>query len=149
MNILIIGSGAREHVFFHKLLESKTNVSLFSINPNAAISSISKALYFDFNFQNLKQAIIDNSINLVLVGPEIPLIDGVYDFVKSDNEISDTIVIGPSKNGAMLEGSKDFAKEFMSKYNIPTAQSKSFTLETISEGINYLKNQERTICSQS
>ena len=61
MNILIIGSGAREHVFFHKLLESKTNVSLFSINPNAAISSISKALYFDFNFQNLKQAIIDNS----------------------------------------------------------------------------------------
>ena len=101
MNILIIGSGAREHVFFHKLLMSKTNVSLFSINPNAAISSISKALYFDFNFQNLKQAIIDNSINLVLVGPEIPLIDGVYDFVKSDNEISDTIVIGPSKNGQL------------------------------------------------
>ena len=102
MNILIIGSGAREHVFFHKLLKSKTNVSLFSINPNAAISSISTALYFDFNFQNLKQAIIDNSINLVLVGPEIPLIDGVYDFIKSDNEICDTIVIGPSKNGACL-----------------------------------------------
>ncbi len=142
MNILIIGSGAREHVFFHKLLESKTNVSLFSINPNAAISSISTALYFDFNFQNLKQAIIDNFINLILVGPEIPLIDGVYDFVKSDNEISDTIVIGPSKNGAMLEGSKDFAKEFMSKYSIPTAQSKSFTKESISEGINYLKNKK-------
>ena len=87
MNILIIGSGAREHVFFHKLLESKTNVSLFSINPNAAISSISKAIFFDFNFLNLKQAIIDNSINLVLVGPEIPLIDGVYDFIKSDNDI--------------------------------------------------------------
>ena len=134
--------GAREHVFFHKLLESKTNVSLFSINPNAAISSISTALYFDFNFQNLKQAIIDNFINLILVGPEIPLIDGVYDFVKSDNEISDTIVIGPSKNGAMLEGSKDFAKEFMSKYSIPTAQSKSFTKESISEGINYLKNKK-------
>ena len=142
MNILIIGSGAREHVFFHKLLESKTNVSLFSINPNAAISSISTALYFDFNFQNLKQAIINNFINLILVGPEIPLIDGVYDFVKSDNEISDTIVIGPSKNGAMLEGSKDFAKEFMSKYSIPTAQSKSFTKESISEGINYLKNKK-------
>ena len=142
MNILIIGSGAREHVFFHKLLESKTNVSLFSINPNAAISSISKALYFDFNFPNLKNAIINNSINLVLVGPEIPLIDGVYDFIKSDNEISDTIVIGPSKNGAMLEGSKDFAKHFMSKYNIPTAHSKSFTKESISGGIKYLKNNK-------
>ena len=142
MNILIIGSGAREHVFFHKLLESKTNVSLFSINPNAAISSISKALHFDFNFQNLKQAIIDNSISLVLVGPEIPLIEGVYDFIKSNNEICNTIVIGPSKNGAMLEGSKDFAKEFMSKYNIPTAQSKSFTKESLSEGINYLKNKK-------
>lgn len=142
MNILIIGSGAREHVFFHKLLQSKTKVSLFSINSNAAISSISKALYFDFNFQNLKQAIINNSINLVLVGPEIPLIDGVFDFVKSDNEINDTIIIGPSKNGAMLEGSKDFAKDFMSKYNIPTAQSKSFTKESILEGINYLKNKK-------
>jgi phosphoribosylamine-glycine ligase len=65
MNILIIGSGAREHVFFHKLLESKSKVSLFSINPNAAISSISTALHFDFNFQNLKHAIIENSINLV------------------------------------------------------------------------------------
>ena len=79
-------------------------------------------LYFDFNFQNLKQAIIDNSINLVLVGPEIPLIDGVYDFVKSDNEISDTIVIGPSKMVQCLRGVK-ILKDFMSKYNIPTAQS--------------------------
>ena len=141
MNILIIGSGAREHVFFHQLLKSKTKVSLFSINPNAAISTISKSLYFDFNFQNLKKAVIDNSINLILVGPEIPLIEGVYDFIKSDNQICDTIVIGPSKRGAMLEGSKDFAKEFMSKYNIPTAQSKSFTKETISQGINYLNKK--------
>ena len=141
MNILIIGSGAREHVFFNQLLKSNTKVSLFSINPNAAISTITKSLYFDFNFQNLKKAVIDNSINLILVGPEIPLIDGVYDFIKSDNQISDTIVIGPSKRGAMLEGSKDFAKEFMSKYNIPTAQSKSFTKETISQGINYLNKK--------
>jgi phosphoribosylamine--glycine ligase len=141
MNILIIGSGAREHVFFHQLLKSNTKVSLFSINPNAAISTISKSLHFDFNFQNLKKAVIDNSINLVLVGPEIPLIDGVYDFIKSDNQISDTIVIGPSKRGAMLEGSKDFAKEFMSKYNIPTARSKSFTKETISQAINYLEKK--------
>ena len=141
MNILVIGSGAREHVFFHQLLKSNTKVSLFSINPNAAISTITKSLYFEFNFQNLKKAVIDNSINLILVGPEIPLIDGVYDFIKSDNQICDTIVIGPSKRGAMLEGSKDFAKEFMSKYNIPTAQSKSFTKETISQGINYLNKK--------
>ena len=141
MNILIIGSGAREHVFFHQLLKSNTKVSLFSINPNAAISTITKSLYFEFNFQNLKKAVIDNSINLILVGPEIPLIEGVYDFIKSDNQICDTIVIGPSKRGAMLEGSKDFAKEFMSKYNIPTAQSKSFTKETISQGINYLNKK--------
>ena len=121
---------------------SKTNVSLFSINPNAAISSISKALYFDFNFQNLKQAIIDNSINLIVVGPEIPLIDGVYDFIKSDNEICNTIVIGPSKKGAMLEGSKDFAKEFMLRHNIPTADYATFTSDNVKEAKAFL--DERT-----
>ena len=141
MNILVIGSGAREHVFFNQLLKSNALISLFSINPNAAISKFTKSYYVEFNFHNLKKILVNESINLVLVGPEIPLIDGVYDFIKSDPDTHDIIVIGPSKKGSMLEGSKDFAKEFMSKYNIPTAKSKSFTKDTYDKAINYLKTQ--------
>lgn len=141
MNILIIGSGAREHVFFHQLLKSKTKVSLFSINPNAAITKITKPYFLDFNFQNLKMILIKESINLVLVGPEIPLIDGVYDFIKLDKDLNGIAVIGPSKKGAMLEGSKDFSKTFMNRFKIPTARSKSFTKETFKQALKYLKNQ--------
>ena len=141
MNILVIGSGAREHVFFNQLLKSTSPISLFSINPNAAISKITKPYYIEFNFHNLKKILVNESINLVLVGPEIPLIDGVYDFIKSDPDTHDIIVIGPSKRGSMLEGSKDFAKGFMSRYNIPTAKSKSFTKDTYDKAIDYLKTQ--------
>ena len=141
MNILIIGSGAREHVFFNQLLKSNAQISLFSINPNAAISKFTKSYYIEFNFYNLKKILVNESINLVLVGPEIPLIDGVYDFIKSDPDTHDVIVIGPSKRGSMLEGSKDFAKGFMSRYNIPTAKSKSFTKDTYDKAIDYLKTQ--------
>ena len=141
MNILVIGSGAREHVFFNQLLKSNAQISLFSINPNAAISKFTKSYYIEFNFYNLKKILVNESINLVLVGPEIPLIDGVYDFIKSDPDTHDVIVIGPSKRGSMLEGSKDFAKGFMSRYNIPTAKSKSFTKDTYDKAIDYLKNQ--------
>ena len=141
MNILVIGSGAREHVFFNQLLKSNAQISLFSINPNAAISKFTKSYYIEFNFYNLKKILVNESINLVLVGPEIPLIDGVYDFIKSDPDTHDVIVIGPSKRGSMLEGSKDFAKGFMSRYNIPTAKSKSFTKDTYDKAIDYLKTQ--------
>ena len=141
MNILVIGSGAREHVFFNQLLKSNAQISLFSINPNAAISKFTKSYYIEFNFYNLKKILVNESINLVLVGPEIPLIDGVYDFIKSDPDTHDVIVIGPSKRGSMLEGSKDFAKGFMSRYNIPTARSKSFTKDTYDKAIDYLKTQ--------
>ena len=141
MNILVIGSGAREHVFFNQLLKSNAQISLFSINPNAAISKFTKSYYIEFNFYNLKKILVNESINLVLVGPEIPLIDGVYDFIKSDPDTHDIIVIGPSKRGSMLEGSKDFAKGFMSRYNIPTAKSKSFNKDTYDKAIDYLKTQ--------
>ena len=141
MNILVIGSGAREHVFFNQLLKSNAQISLFSINPNAAISKFTKSYYIEFNFYNLKKILVNESINLVLVGPEIPLIDGVYDFIKSDPDTHDVIVIGPSKRGSMLEGSKDFAKGFMSRYNIPTAKSNSFTKDTYDKAIDYLKTQ--------
>tara|TARA_S200000501_G_C20814550_1_gene739940 strand:- start:421 stop:1689 length:1269 start_codon:yes stop_codon:yes gene_type:complete len=141
MNILVIGSGAREHVFFTQLLKSNTPISLFSINPNAAISKITKSYYIEFNFHSLKKILINELINLVLVGPEIPLIDGVYDFIKSDPDTNDIIVIGPSKKGSMLEGSKDFAKGFMNRFKIPTAKSKSFTKDTFSKAIDYLKTQ--------
>ena len=90
------------------------------------------------NFQELKNAILINSINLVIVGPEIPLIKGVVDFINNDFELSSVLVVGPSKAGAMLEGSKDFSKEFMFKHNIPTAKYKSFGRHSLENGLAYL-----------
>lgn len=141
MNLLIIGSGAREHAFAWKIFNSKHNVNLFITNPNPGTIKIAKPVSLDINnFQEVKTSIIKNSIQLLLVGPEIPLINGIYDFIKSDSEISHVYVIGPSKTGAQLEGSKEFAKEFMSRHNIPTASYKSFDKSCIDDAILFLKN---------
>ncbi len=141
MNILIIGSGAREHAFAWKIFNSKQNVNLFMTNPTPGAVKIAKALSLDFNnFLEIKASIIKNNIQLILVGPEIPLINGIYDFIKNDSEISYIDVIGPSKNGAQLEGSKEFAKQFMSRHNIPTASYKSFDKSSIDDAILFLKN---------
>ena len=106
MNILIIGNGAREHVFFKLLAESSTKTNLFSINPNAAIQKLSTPIFKPFSFNLVKEIIKNSAIEMVIVGPENPLIDGVYDFIKTDSEINHVSVIGPSLNGAQLEGSK-------------------------------------------
>ena len=139
MNILIIGNGAREHVFFKLLSDSPAKTNLFSINPNAAIQKLSKPIFSPFSFNLVKQVIKNSSIEMVIVGPENPLIDGIYDFIKADSEINHVSVIGPSKNGAQLEGSKKFAKDFMSRNNIPTAFSKTFTKETFLDACDFIK----------
>ena len=131
MNILIIGSGARESAFIWKLNQSKKDVKLFSINPNAGAAELSIPIYTkkeDLEF--IKSQVIELKIDMVLVGPEIPLINGIQDFLKNDPLTKKTSIIGPSKQGARLEGSKDFAKKFMSKYNIPTAKYRSCLLYT-------------------
>ncbi len=140
MNILIIGSGARESAFIWKLNQSKKDVKLFSINPNAGAAELSIPIYTkkeDLEF--IKSQVIELKIDMVLVGPEIPLIDGIQDFLKNDPLTKKTSIIGPSKQGARLEGSKDFAKKFMSKYNIPTAKYRSFRQSQIEVAWDYLE----------
>ncbi len=140
MNILIVGSGARESAFIWKLSQSRKNINIFSINPNADAQELSTPIYTqkeDLKF--IKSKVIDLKIDMVLVGPEIPLINGIQDYLKKDPLTKKTAVIGPSKKGAKLEGSKDFAKNFMQKYNIPTAKYRSFSQAQIQEGLEYLE----------
>ena len=139
MNILIIGSGAREHAFCWKLKESDGVEKIYVAPGNAGTLKAAENLDIDIlNFNTLKKTIINHSINLVIVGPEIPLIEGIVDFINNEPELNTVLVVGPSKAGAMLEGSKDFSKEFMFKHNIPTAKYKSFNQTTLNKGLDYL-----------
>ena len=139
MNVLILGSGAREHAFCWKLKKSNNIGKIYVAPGNAGTLKIAENLGLDIlNFNDLKIIIIDHSINLVIVGPEIPLIEGVVDFINNDSDLNSVLVVGPSKAGAMLEGSKDFSKEFMFKHNIPTARYKSFNQENLDKGLAYL-----------
>tara|TARA_B100001027_G_scaffold43749_1_gene28213 strand:- start:855 stop:2123 length:1269 start_codon:yes stop_codon:yes gene_type:complete len=140
VNILIIGSGARESAFIWKLNQSKKDIKLFSINPNAGAAELSIPIYTEReDFEFIKSQVVDHKIDMVLVGPEIPLINGIQDFLKNDPSTKKTSIIGPSKQGANLEGSKDFAKKFMSKYNIPTAKYRSFRQSQIEVAWDYLE----------
>ena len=140
MNLLIIGSGAREHAFAWKIFNSTHKVNVFVTNENPAINSIASPLHVDNNdFLSIKESIIMHSIDFLLIGPEIPLINGLYDFIRSDRNLNHVSIIGPSQKGAMLEGSKEFAKEFMKKYNIPTASFKSFNKYTFDEAVEFIK----------
>ena len=140
MNLLIIGSGAREHAFAWKIFNSRYDVNILVTNANPGIATIASIVNLDINdFSSIKESIIKHSISIVLIGPEIPLINGITDFINNDLDLKSVNVIGPSKNGSMLEGSKEFAKSFMNKYGIPTASYRSFELSTLSEGINFIK----------
>ena len=139
MNVLILGSGAREHAFCWKLKKSNNIGKIYVAPGNAGTLKIAENLGLDIlNFNDLKITIIDHSVELVIVGPEIPLIEGVVDFINNDSDLNSVLVVGPSKAGAMLEGSKDFSKEFMFKHNIPTARYKSFNQENLENGLAYL-----------
>ena len=139
MNLLIIGSGAREHSFAWKIFNSKHDIKIFVTNPNAGISKISICLDVDINdFASIKRTIIMHSIDIVLIGPEIPLINGISDFIKNEDTLQNVCVIGPSQRGSMLEGSKEFAKNFMAKYKIPTASYKSFNKSTFDQAVRFI-----------
>ena len=141
MNILIIGSGAREHAFCWKLAQSKKTEKVYVVPGNAGTSELAINLDFDVSkFKDLKENILKNSIQLVLVGPEIPLINGVVDQINGDKELEHVLVVGPSKKGALLEGSKDFSKEFMQRHKIPTAGYKTFNTKTLELGLKYLES---------
>ncbi len=135
MNILIIGGGGREHTFAWKLDQSPICNQLFVAPGNAGTAQIATNLSIGVNdFEKIKQAVIDHQIDMVVVGPEDPLVNGIHDFFLADDALKHVAVIGPQKEAAKLEGSKEFAKEFMKAHGIPTAQYASFTAETIEEG---------------
>ena len=140
MNILLLGSGGREHAFAKKISESTLCHQLFIAPGNAGTEKlgINVPIKAD-DFLKIKSFCLENQIKMVIVGPEAPLVKGIYDFFKNDDQLNDIPVIGPSKIGATLEGSKEFAKKFMQKYNIPTADYQSFTKENINEGFAFLE----------
>ena len=141
MNVLVIGSGGREHAFGWKISKSKIPNKLFFAPGNAGTESIGINLDIDIsNFNQLENSIVGNNINLVLVGPEVPLVSGISDFIHSNKKLEKINVIGPKKLGAMLEGSKSFAKEFMERHNIPTAPYKKFSLKNLNDGLDYLES---------
>ena len=140
MNVLILGSGGREHALGKKISESSQCKKLFFAPGNAGTKLVGKNVNISLKeFDKLKEFALEKNINLIVVGPEDPLVDGITDFFNNKVETQDIIIIGPSKLGAQLEGSKHFAKEFMQRHNIPTAKSKTFTKENIQDGYNYLE----------
>lgn len=143
MNILLLGSGGREHAFAKKISESNRCKNLFIAPGNAGtlLEGINVPIKAD-DFEAIKDFCIEKEINMVVVGPEDPLVKGIYDYFKGDTSLKDINVIAPSQLGATLEGSKDFAKEFMFKNNIPTARYQSFTKENIEEGFTFLQTMK-------
>lgn len=140
MNILILGAGGREHAFAHKILESKHCEKLFVAPGNAGTGEI--AVNIDLkvtNFEAIKTFVLKENVEMVVVGPEDPLVLGISDFFANDPELSAISVVGPSKRGALLEGSKERAKEFMAMHNIPTAAYQSFTAESLDAGKSFLE----------
>ena len=141
MNILLLGGGGREHALAWKISQSKACSALFIGPGNAGTSAFGKNLSLDpTDFQAVRKACLDNSISMVLVGPEEPLVKGIVDFFSSDAKLSHIPVIGPSASAARLEGSKAFSKQFMLKHGIPTAGYKEFDADHFSEGSEYVKS---------
>ena len=140
MNILIIGSGGREHAIAWKLAQSDKLEKLFIAPGNAATSKLGTNLNIGVSdFAKIKKAVLENQIEIVLVGPEVPLVEGIHDFFLADDVLKNVAVIGPQKHAAQLEGSKEFAKEFMMRHNIPTAAYQSFTKDNLQEGFSFLE----------
>ncbi|PVX45902.1 phosphoribosylamine--glycine ligase [Flavobacterium sp. 103] len=140
MNILLLGSGGREHAFAWKMIQSPLCDTLFVAPGNAGTAQIAKNIDISAtDFDAIKALVIKENIEMVVVGPEDPLVKGIYDFFLNDPELKNIPVIGPSKIGATLEGSKEFAKEFLMKHKIPTAAYDSFTAATVEKGCKFLE----------
>ena len=140
MNILILGSGGREHTFAYKIAQSKRCSSLFVAPGNAGTSKIATNVPISVtDFEAIKNCVLQNNIKMVVVGPEDPLVNGIADYFLASEALKKVMLIGPSKAGALLEGSKERAKEFMKDHKIPTAAYQSFTKETLSQGKDFLE----------
>lgn len=143
MKILVLGSGGREHALAWKIAQSERVSKVYVAPGNAGTASVGENIQINIaDFQAIKDVVLKNEIEMVVVGPEQPLVDGIVDFFKQDVDLKDVKIIGPDKNGAQLEGSKAFAKSFMEKYGIPTAACFTVTAENLNEGLEYLSTLE-------
>lgn len=143
MNILLLGSGGRENALTWKIKQSEKVDNLYVAPGNAGTGLIAKNIELSItDFPAIKQFVLNNNIDMVVVGPEEPLVKGIFDFFTTDKDVKHIPVIGPSRLGAELEGSKDFAKQFMIRHNIPTAKYKSFTLDQLDDAYTFLEQLE-------
>ena len=141
MNVLVLGSGGREHAIITSFTNSKLVNKIYALPGNGGTSTIATNIQGDVNnFKKIKEEVINNNISLVFVGPEDPIVNGIYDFFKSDNFLKNIKIIAPSKLAGQLEGSKEFAKKFMERYNIPTAKHGAFTKENIDQSDAFLES---------
>lgn len=146
MNILILGSGGRESAFAWKIAQSAHCSQLFIAPGNAGTGAYGKNInMMPTDFETIKTFVLKNSVKMVIVGPEEPLVKGIHDFFLADEDLKKVPVIGPQKEGAQLEGSKDFSKQFMQRHNIPTAAYQSFSKNTLEQGLKYLETQNLPI----
>jgi phosphoribosylamine---glycine ligase len=140
MNLLLIGAGGREHALAWKIAQSPLLSRLFVAPGNAGTQQLGENIALDpENFKEVGKFVLEKNVKMVVVGPEAPLVAGITDYFLSDDRLHDVAVIGPSKAGAMLEGSKDFAKAFMKRHNIPTAGYQTFSVENLEEGLLFLE----------
>ena len=140
MNILILGSGGREHALSLKISESNLLSQLFIAPGNAGTQKIGKNIPIPVsNFNEIAEFSLQNNIKMIIVGPEVPLVEGIHDYFEADEKLNHINIVGPKKAGALLEGSKKFSKEFMFKHNIPTAKYQAFTKETLEDGFAFLE----------
>tara|TARA_R110002072_G_scaffold22615_1_gene79423 strand:+ start:261944 stop:263218 length:1275 start_codon:yes stop_codon:yes gene_type:complete len=141
MNILILGSGGREHTFAYKIAQSERCSNLFVAPGNAGTSGIATNVSLSVtDFKAIEKCVLENNIEMVVVGPEDPLVNGIYDYFSETEGLENVMLIGPSKRGALLEGSKERAKEFMLQHNIPTAAYASFTKDSVDAGKSFLES---------
>ena len=141
MNVLVLGSGGREHAIITSFTNSKLVNKIYALPGNGGTSIIATNIQGDVNdFIKIKEEVINNNISLVFVGPEDPIVNGIYDFFKSDNSLKNIKIIAPSKLAGQLEGSKEFAKKFMERYNIPTAKHGTFTKDNIDQSDAFLES---------
>tara|TARA_Y100000766_G_scaffold73407_1_gene61769 strand:+ start:438 stop:1712 length:1275 start_codon:yes stop_codon:yes gene_type:complete len=141
MIILILGSGGREHALSWKISKSSLCDKIYIAPGNGGTDKIGTNVDIDINnFHDVKSFILDKKIDLVIVGPEDPLVNGIVDFINNDKDLNDIKIFGPSKKGAQLEGSKDFSKDFMFRNNIPCGASKTFSKETFDNGVEFIKS---------
>ena len=140
MNVLVLGSGGREHALSWKIAQSSLCEKLFIAPGNAGTAQLGENVNINVtDFESLKTFVIENEIEMLVVGPEDPLVKGIYDFFKNDEVLSEVCVIGPSQEGAQLEGSKEYSKQFMQRHDIPTAAYDSFTNDSLNEGYDFLE----------